>query len=84
MGLRAQEAEDSSLAPLPCPGVWPDLCPTSPKELEVTGTWFQPLRCGISRGGPQGTRAVRWRAPPPHLTLPCLAFSLYLIKQALF
>lgn len=51
MGLRAQEAEDSSLAPPQCPGAWRDLCPSSPKELEVIGTWFQPLSCGISRMG---------------------------------
>lgn len=78
VGLRAQEAEDSSLAPLQCPGAWRDLCPSFPKELEVIGTWFQPLSCGILRGGeggrPGGTCAFRW-CPPPILPGLFLVFN---------
>lgn len=85
LGLRGREAGDSSLAPVQCPGAWRDLRPSSPKELEVTGTWFQPLSCGISRGeseeGPP--RDLCFQGAPP-LPPSCLASSLYLIKQALF
>lgn len=64
----------SSLDPLQRPGARTDLGPSSPKDLEVTGTWFQPLRGGISRGGRgEGPRDSCFQvASPPSPVLPGL------------
>lgn len=62
------------------PGAWRDPNPYVPRGWWLIGTWFQPLTCHLLRVGSLRTCALG-RCPPPQ---PCLASSLYLIKQALF